>query len=124
MCRAARNKGAIIARAFLAVMLLNPIIRYVLLSVGVVGVMGFIYLKGRIDCASKWRDKLAAAEQEWNERTLGAVEKAANDAVERERARSKIKDAINDMANEAENEVVEDDVCVSAGTLERLRNIN
>ena len=85
--------------------------------------ISFSYVKGRADCAVKQAGKRAEAAEAWAASVAGNLEKAYQRGAEAARADTANKDKVKEIANEASKEPGAGDECLSAATVERLREL-
>lgn len=104
-------------------MLANPILRYVVGAGAVLAALSVSYIKGRSDCAVKAAEKRAEAAEEWAERVDAARQDAYQRGAEAAQRALENQTKVEEIANEAAKELGADDVCLSAATVERLREL-
>lgn len=112
-----------ILRALIALCIMSALARYLILSVASLSLGAFLYMKGRTDCYVKQVKIQAEQTERWAERTSQAAQSAAERAVASERARMDNEKTAEEIADAAKNEEGSDELCVSADTVERLRNL-
>lgn len=127
MRRSAARCYRVAARFVIALCIMSPIIRYIVVSLGVLALMGAssisLYFKGRSDCAVKHARKASQEAAEWAEKvqasSAAAYEKGREAAILEQKNREKV-DEIGEFAAE---EPGADDLCLSADVVDRLREL-
>lgn len=98
----------------------SPIVRYLVVSIAV---FAWAYTKGRSDCAVRQANKRAEAAEEWASGVASDLEAAYKRGAEAARMSQENADKVEEISREAEKEQNSGDECVSADTVERLRQL-
>lgn len=112
-----------LARLLIVLVLVNPLLRYLIGAGAVLAALGASYFKGRSDCAVKQAEKRAEAAEEWAASVADDLEAAYQRGAEAAKAAAENEDKVKEIADEAAKEPGADDECLSAATVERLREL-
>ena len=105
-------------------LLSNPITRTVVVGVAsAVAAFSAGYFKGNGDARVKCAEKQAQAAEQWASDVAEDLEKAYQRGVESARIAHENESRVEEIANEAAKEEGADDMCLSANTVERLRQL-
>lgn len=85
--------------------------------------LGGVYLKGRADCAAKFRKAADKIEREWLGKVAEAEKQAFKEGVLSASRDARNKEISNDIKDKAAQEPDAGAECASADTVERLRSI-
>jgi hypothetical protein len=112
-----------LTRLVIFLVLTNPLLRYIVGAGAVLLAISFSYTKGRTDCAVKQAVKRAEAAEQWAASVADGLEKAYQRGAESVRIDAENDNKVKEIANEAAKELGADDECLSAATVERLREL-
>lgn len=118
-----RRRSSALSRLIVLLVLASPLIRYAVGAGAVLFALTFSYIKGRTDCAVKQAGKRAEAAEEWAASVAEDLDKAYQRGAEAARIDAENDDKVEEIADEAAKEIGADDECLSAATVERLRQL-